>query len=121
MTWMRRLFGVAGVSLAAIAFAGCTPAPPPPADLVGKTLEQTQDALPGPFIIVDITPNVVGQPASYNDGKDPSGWVVLVACKAESGEGYVVGVIPKPSETAAIEKSAKAGGFDSFVSGCTKK
>jgi len=116
----RLLCGAALAVLVTLAAAGCTPAPPPPAQLVGKNLEQTQDSLGGPFIIIDITPNVVDQPSTYNDGKDPAGWSVLVACASDSGEGYVLGVIPKASATTSIIGSAKAGDYDSYVAGCAK-
>jgi hypothetical protein len=121
MTRVQRLFGVSMILVASLAAAGCAPTPPPPAQLVGKNLEQTQDALGGPFIIIDITPNVIDQPATYNDGKDPAGWSVLVACASDSGEGYVVGVIPKASATSSIINSARAGDYDSYVAGCAKR
>ncbi|OZB79551.1 MAG: hypothetical protein B7X41_19365, partial [Microbacterium sp. 14-71-5] len=113
MARAQRLYGAALVVLAALVTAGCAPTTPPPGQLVGKDLEQTQDSLGGPFIIIDITPNVIDQPAAYNDGKDPAGWSVLVACASDSGEGYVVGVIPKASATTSIIRSAKAGDYDS--------
>lgn len=121
MATFQRLIGVTAFGLAALTLAGCSPSTPPPDQLVGKTLEQTQESLGGPFIIIDITPNVVGKPSTYNYGNDPSLWSVLVACKADSGEGYVVGVIPKASETTAIVSSAKAGRYGSYVSGCSKE
>lgn len=121
MARAQRLCGTALVVLATLAAAGCTPTPPPPDQLVGKNLEQTQDSLGGPFIIIDITPNVIGQPATYNGGEDSAGWSVLVACAADSGEGYVVGVIPTASATTSIVSSAKAGDYDSYVAGCAKR
>ncbi|GAA4486495.1 hypothetical protein GCM10023171_22520 [Microbacterium panaciterrae] len=120
MVRTKRLFGVAAAALAAATLAGCTPAPPPPEQLVGETLEQTENALQGPFIILDISQNVIGKSPSYDDGKDPAGWSVLVACKSASGSGYVVAVIPRSAATKTIVTSARAGDYGSFVDGCSK-
>ncbi|WP_295010553.1 hypothetical protein [uncultured Microbacterium sp.] len=99
---------------------GCAPQQPAPSSLVGKTLEDSQDGLPGSLVIVDLTPNVVHQPPAYNGGEDPSRWSVIAACRSSDDQGYILGVVPRGDATSQVNIDAKKGVYTSLLIGCKK-
>jgi hypothetical protein len=96
--------------------AGCSaPAPveatPPPVLIPLSQLGE------GVFHIQDLSPDITGGPATFDNTKDERLWMVLVNCRGVNQNG--VGVLPFSSLTSDILDKAQLREYDKLVPDCS--
>jgi hypothetical protein len=99
-----------------LAAGGCSaPAPveatPPP---VNVPLSQLGE---GVFHIQDLSPDITGESATFDNTKDERLWMVVVNCRGVNQNG--VGVLPFSSLTSDILDKAQARQYDPLVPDCS--
>jgi hypothetical protein len=106
------------IAALALLMAGCAPAAPERASIVGGTLLAAMDEYPSPNVI-DLSEPVARLPASYDENADASAWIVIVSCYAPNPQHTRdFGVIPATAVTDAIRAAAKRGAYDRYVGNC---
>lgn len=108
------------LTMAAFGLAGCTghhsasSEPSPSGRLViGQTLDQSD--LPGTLIAYDVSPTVLGEPATYNANAGSNTFTVIAGCRVppsfKEGDAWAVALVPHAKATPAIVSKAKERGF----------